>query len=169
MAVNLSDDVKLTHRGLFCSAVLIEPFPIGCGGQDGTVLGVPPVGLVGDLSLPVLEAYAGACLVHPVSVHYHVIDTQPDLLLRPDALANVAVKLVILVCCQRGAQAASLGDAVIVGCVEGLFYWIGQETLSQDLCAFQANWEANYKELMTQMLILSANQDTWPHMLEDCI
>jgi len=135
----LSDDVELAHRGLFGSAALIKPLPVGCGGEDGAVLAVAPIRLQGDLFLPVLEAHTGARLVHPLSVGYHVVDAQPDVLLWSDALAHVAVELVVLVSCQRGAQAASFGDAVIVGCVEAFLHWISQETLSKDLCAFQTN------------------------------
>lgn len=61
------------------------------------------------------------------------------MLLWAKTLAHVAVELVVLVCCQRGAEAASSGDAVIAGYVEGLLHWVGQETLAQDLSAFQTN------------------------------
>lgn len=69
-----SDDVELAHRSLFGFAALIEPLPVGCGGEDGTVLAAPSVRLQGDLSLPVLEAHAGAWLVHPLAVGHKVID-----------------------------------------------------------------------------------------------
>lgn len=134
-----SDDIELTHRGLFSSTALIKPLPVGCGGQDGTVLTAPPVWLQGDLCLPVFEAHAGPRLVHPLTIGHHVIDTQPDVILWADALADVVVELVVLVSCHRSAQAASLGDAVITGCVEGLLHWISQETLAEDLGSFQTN------------------------------
>lgn len=55
----LSDDVELTHRGLFSSAALIKPLPVGCSGKDGAVLSASSVRLLSDLCLPVLEAHTG--------------------------------------------------------------------------------------------------------------
>lgn len=55
----LSDDVELTHRGLFSSAALIKPLAVGCSGKDGAVLSPPSIRLQGDLSLPVFEAQTG--------------------------------------------------------------------------------------------------------------
>lgn len=95
----LSDDVELAHRGLLGSAALIKPLPAGCGGEDGTVLGVAPIGLPGDLRLPVLEAHTGAGLVHPLAIRHHVVDAQPDVLIRAETLVHVAVELVVLVNC----------------------------------------------------------------------
>lgn len=141
----LSDNVELTHRGLFSSAALIKPLSIGCGGKDGAVLAVAPVRLQGNLSLPVLEAHTGAWLVHPLAVCHHVIDAQPDVLIGADALTDVVVQLVVLVSCQRSAQAAPFGDAIFTGCMEGLFHRISQETLAEDLCAFQTDWGPKIK------------------------
>lgn len=93
----LSDDVELAHRSLFRSAALIKPLPVGCGGEDGTVLATPSVWLQGDFCLPVLEAHTGARLVHPLAVGHYVINAQPDVLLWADALTYVAVELVVLV------------------------------------------------------------------------
>lgn len=138
-----SHDVELAHWSLFSSAALIKPLPVGRGGEDGAVLAAPSVWLQGDLRLPVLEAHAGARLVHPLAVGHHVVDAKPDVLLGADALAYVAVELVVLVSCQRSAQAASFGDAVITGCVESLLHWVSQETLAEDLGAPQANWGGN--------------------------
>lgn len=82
-------------------------------------------------------------MVHPLAFGHHVIDAQPDVLLRADALTYVAVELVVLVSCQRSAQTASLGDAVITGGVEGLLHWVSQETLAEDLSASQTNLGGN--------------------------
>lgn len=136
----LSDDVELAHRGFLGPAVLVEPLPVGRGGEDGAVLAAPSVRLQGDLRLPVFEAHVGPRLVHPLAVGHNVVDAQPDLLLGADALADVAVELVILVSCHRGGQAAPFGDAVVAGRVESLLHRIGQETLADDLCTSQTNW-----------------------------
>lgn len=140
-----SHDVELTHRGLFSSAALVKPLPLGCGGEDGAVLPAPSVRLQRDRRLPVLEAHTGPRLVHPQAVGHHVVDAQPDVLLGAEALAHVAVELLVLVRCQGGAEAASLGRAVIAGCVESLLRWISQETLANDLSASQTNWKGGYE------------------------
>lgn len=134
-----SYDIELAHKGLLSPAALVEPLPVGRGGEDGAVLAAASVWLQGDLRLPVLEAHVGARLVHPLAVGHHVVDAQPDVLLGADALAHVAVELVVLVPCHRGGQAASFGDAVVTGCVESLLHWVGQETLAKDLEASQAH------------------------------
>lgn len=137
--VRLSDDVELTHRRLLSPAVLIEPLPAGCGGEDGAVLAAPPIWLMGDFCLPVFEAHIRARLVNPLAIGNYIINSQPDVLIGADALAHVAVELVVLVPCQRSAQAASFGEAVVTGIVERFLHWIGQETLAMDLGAFQTN------------------------------
>ena len=78
-------------------------------------------------------------MVHPLALHHHVVDAQPDVLLWADALTDVVVELVVLVPGQRSAQTASLGDAVVAGCVEVLLLRVSQETLTEDLCASQTN------------------------------
>lgn len=55
-----SDDVELAHGSLLSPAALIEPLPVGRGGEDGAVLAAASVWLQGDFCLPVLEAYVGA-------------------------------------------------------------------------------------------------------------
>lgn len=142
----LSDDVELAHRGLLGSAALVKPLPVGRGGEDGAVLAAASVRLLGDVCLPVLEAHAGARLVHPLTIRHHVVDAQPDVFLQAQTLAHIAVQLVVLISCQRGAQAASFGDAVFTGCMKGLLHWVGQETLAQDLGAFQTNYGAKWED-----------------------
>lgn len=134
-----SHDVELAHGRLRGSAALVEPLPVGRGGEDGAVLAAPAVRLQGDLRLPVLEAHAGARLVHPVAVGHHVVDAQPDVLLGPDALAHVAEELVVLVSGRRRGQAAPFGDAVVAGGVEVLLHGLGQQALAEDLGSSQTN------------------------------
>lgn len=134
-----SDDVELTHRRLLASAALVEPLAVGCGGEDAAVLAAPSVRLQGDVRLPVLEAHAGARLVHPLALCHHVVDAQPDVRLWAHALAHVAVELVVLVPRRGRGQDATFGDAVLVGCVEALLHRVGQETLAEDLGASQTN------------------------------
>lgn len=133
------DDVELTHRSFLSPAALIKPLPVGRDGEDGAVVAAPSVRLQGDLCLPVLEAHVGARLVHPLALGHQVVDAQPDVRLWADALAHVAVELVVLVSCQRGGQTATFGDAVVAGRVEGLLHGVGQETLAGDLGASQTN------------------------------
>lgn len=78
-------------------------------------------------------------MVHPLAIGHHVVDAQPDVLLWADALAYIVVELVVLVSCQRSAQAASHGDAVLAGCVESLLCHVSQETLADDLGASQTH------------------------------
>lgn len=61
------------------------------------------------------------------------------MLIWADALTDVAVELVVLFSCERSAQTASFGDAVVTGCVEGLLHWVSQETLAEDLGASQTD------------------------------
>jgi hypothetical protein len=61
--------------------------------------------------------------------------------LRADAPADIVSKLIVVVPCQRGADCAPFSNAVIVGCVVDLLSGVGQETLANNLDAFQANWK----------------------------
>ena len=80
-----------------------------------------------------------ARLVHPVALRYHVVDSQPDVLVGADSAADVVAQLVVLLSAQRGTQGPALSDAVIASSVVRLLHWICQETLTKDLGSFQAN------------------------------
>lgn len=135
-----SDDVELAHGRLLSPAALIEPLPVGRGGEDGAVLAAASVWLQGDFRLPVLEAYVGAWVVQPLTVSHHIIDAQPDVLLWADALAHVVVELVILVSWGRRAEDPSFGDAVFTSGMKGPLHRISQETFADYLGASQTHW-----------------------------
>lgn len=134
-----SDDVELTHGRLLSPAALVEPLPVGRGGEDGAVLAAASVRLQGDVCLPVLEAHVGARLVQPLTVGHLVTDAQPDVHVWADALADVVVQLVILVPRGRGAEDPSFGHAFFTGVVKGPLYRVGQEALANDLGASQTH------------------------------
>lgn len=134
-----SDNVELAHGGLLSPTALIKPLPVGRVGQNAAVLAAAAVGLMGYFRLPVLEAYADARLIHPVTFFQHVVDAQPDVFLRPDGLADVGVELVVLITGQRSAEGATHGDAIIISCVEVLLHRVCQETLARNLDALQAH------------------------------
>lgn len=140
----LSDDVELADRCLLSMTALIKPLSIGSGGKDGTVVGTSTVWLVGNVSLPVLKEQVGARLVEPFPLGQHVIDAQPNVFLRANAPADVVDELIVLIPCQRGADCAPFSNAVIVGCVVDLLSGVSQETLANNLDAFQANCKKMY-------------------------
>lgn len=119
VSLQRSHYIKLAHKGPFSAAAVVKP-PPGGGGEGSTVVGAPPVWLVGDLSLPVLKAQPGAALVKPVPLCDHVVDAQPDVFLLADALTDVVVEFVILGTGQRGAEDAPQGHAVVIGGMEVL-------------------------------------------------
>lgn len=134
------DDVELADRRLFTTAVLVKPLPVGCAGQDGTVLTAASIRLMGDLWFPVLKAYWWACLVSPLALLQYVIYTQPDVPFWPDGLPDVLVQLVVLIARKRAAECSTFCNAVIVCHVKGLLHRVCKKTFAWDLDAFQANW-----------------------------
>ena len=89
--------------------------------------------------VPVFVCDAGAGLVHPGALRHHVVDPQPDLLSRADALADVVSELVVLILGGGRTEDATQGVAVLAGCVITFSHSVGQETLVVDLCAFQTD------------------------------
>lgn len=137
----LSDDVELAHRRPLLAAALVEPLAVCSDVEEGAVLSAAAVRLLGDISLPVREAHAAARLIHPPALGDHVVDTQPDVHRRADALPDIVQQLLVVV--GRGGcdQAAALGRAVVAGGVEAPLDAVGQETLARDLGASQTHWE----------------------------
>lgn len=137
-----SNYVELADGGLLLSAVLVQPLPPGGSGQDGAVLRGASVGLRGRSAgrVPVVVRDGQAALVHPGALRCHVVDAQPDLLVRPDALADVVGEPLVLVAGRGRAEGAAHVVAVLAGRVVALPGGIGQVALAVDLGAFQTDW-----------------------------
>lgn len=136
-----SNDVELADGRLLLAAVLVVPLPAGGPGQDGAVLGLASIWLWGPVvgGVPVFECDAGARLVRPGALRHHVLDAQPDLLIRADALADVVSELVVLIAGRGRAEDTTHGVTVLGGGVIAFSHRVGEETLVIDLFAFQAD------------------------------
>lgn len=121
------------------SAPLVEPLAIGGPRQSRTIFQLAAVGLGGDFSLPVLVADGAACHVDPLALHGHVVEAQPDLGLRADALAHVVVEGIVLLPVLGRAERAALRDAVFAGLVVCLGLQKRQKAFQMNFGAFQAN------------------------------
>lgn len=133
-----SHDVELADRRPLLAAVLVKPLPLGGPRQDGAVLGHAPVGLTGPGvgRVPVRVGDGEARLVRPGALGHHVVDAQPDLLVRAHALPEVLPELGVLVGGRGRAEDAAQGVAVIAGGVVALLHGVGQVALPVDLRAF---------------------------------
>lgn len=140
-----SNYVELADGGLFLSAVLVQPLPPGGTGQDGAVLRGAAVRLRGRSArrVPVFVRNGQAALVYPGALRGHVVGAQPDLLVRPDALADVVSEPLVLVAGCGSTEDAAQVVAVLAGSVVALPGGVGQVALAIDLCAFQTNWRKN--------------------------
>lgn len=136
-----SDNVELAHGGLLLSALLVQPLPPGGRGQDGAVLRGASVGLRGRAAgrVPVLVRDGQAALVDPGALRGHVVDAQPHVLVRPDALADVLREPLVVVAGRGRAEDAAQVVAVLAGRVVALPGGVGQVALAVDLCAFQTD------------------------------
>jgi len=110
-------DHELADVGQLVFAPLVKPLADGGPRQSRAVFQLAAVGLGGDFSLPVLVADGAARHVDPLALCRHVVEAQPDLCLRADALAHVVIESVVLLPALRGAERAALRDAVFAGLV----------------------------------------------------
>lgn len=131
----------MADGGLLLTAVLVKPLPLGGCGQDGTVLGLSAVGLRGPEvgRVPVFVCDSEAGLIHPGALCGHVIDAQPDLRVRADAVADVVSELVVLVAGCGRAEDAAQRVAVFTGSVIPFPQRLSQEALVVDLYTFQTD------------------------------
>lgn len=133
---NNSNDIKLAHRRLFSTAVLIKPLPVGRTGQDSAVVCASAIRLVCDLRFPVLKAYWWACQVYPLTLLYHVIDPQPDVCFWADGLLDVLLELVVFMAGHWSAENPSFSNASIIGRVEIFLHCVHKKAFAWDLEAF---------------------------------
>ena len=89
--------------------------------------------------VPVFVRNTEASLVHPGALGHHVIEAQPDLRVRADALADVVSELVVLVAGRGRAEDAAQVVAVFARSVIAFSQGVGQVTLAVDLFAFQTD------------------------------
>lgn len=136
-----SDNIELADGGLFLLTVLVKPLPASGSRQHRTVLGLSAVRLRGPAvgRVPVFVRDADPGLVIPNAIGHHVVDAQPDLLVRADSLADVVSELVVLVLGRGRAEDAAQGVAVFTGGVVAFPQRVSQETFAMDLCALQAD------------------------------
>ena len=132
-----SNNVELADRRLLITTVLVEPLPTGGPGKGHAVLGLPAIRL---RTFPVFVCDAGAGLVHPDALVHHIVDAQPDLLIRADAPADVISELVILVAGRGRAEDTTQVVTVLTGSMIAFSQRVSQVTLSVDLFAFQTDW-----------------------------
>lgn len=92
-----------------------------------------------DFGLPVLKAQSSTTLVKPVSLRYHIVAAQPDVVLLADGLTGVLVKFVVLSAGQRNAEDSSQCHAVVVGGVERFLRLVRKEALAGNFDALQTN------------------------------
>ena len=109
----LSDYVELAHGRSLFATILVQPLPANRPRQNCTILAAIAL----ERRVPVLVAHSWPGLVNPDALGLHVIYAQPDLLVGPDALVHVVVQLVVVIEGERGAQRATLGNAVLAGSV----------------------------------------------------
>lgn len=110
-------DHELADVGQPLFALLVEPLAHRGPRQGRTVFQLAAIRLGGDFSLPVLVADGAARHVDPLALCCHVVEAQPDLHLRANALAHVVVEGVVLLPILGGAERAPLQDAVFTGLV----------------------------------------------------
>lgn len=75
-------------------------------------------------------------MVHPLALGGHVVDAEPDLPVRADALTDVVPEPVVLLAGGGSSQDAAQRVAVLTGSVVALLQRVGQETFPMDLFTF---------------------------------